>query len=245
MTAVVDDESLLACVEVGTENKIVIQTKDRPFWDYYYAKEHYFTTHHTQRKRQPHSIKCKPYLLPPTAALRNLSRPDLPEDMIRLIASFGSAVHCNTCGFVTFNMNFLVNCSTPSTRHELLMVQKRVAEEGGDCKVRMRGQMHHEQGADAAENVRTHTSWAKPLGRKYSQWKRASVSEYTLQRCMRGNGFDLSGEERRVFAACQFKPASRTQRIIKYLEKYKTWFADFLASRKQDSIHAKHIFEGL
>lgn len=244
-----DDEELLACVVVETRDRLVIQGKDKAFWDYYYTKGDYLTTltildHQnvmaalmlskgpqqslvslSHRNPRPRSIKCKTYRPPPkpSSTLRNLTHPSLPEDLIGLIASFeDSVVRCRTCGLVNFKMKFLDRCSTPSTVEEFEMVNKQVKKEGGFCKVAR--------------------YMPSPVGEKI-MWRHGS-----LPGCMKHNSDHESLKDTRRFAACEMEPDSDTEKFIRQRfarEKEMLGLQQVIDERSQDTINMQHIFEGL
>lgn len=226
----IDDEQLLACVVGDTKDKIIIHGKDKPFWDYFYTKEDYYTFY---RHGETRSIDCKTYAPPPKAssALRHLTTPPLGDDMIGLISSFdNSAVHCRPCRVVTFKPKFLDMCNAPKIggpakeqRDQFLKVQIKVFEEGGFCKA--------------------HRSFVE--------------HGHTLQSCMkRGAQFvEEAGEyfkDARRFAVCDMQPESTSQTLIKEtednllsLQKVMDEHRKFIDEHKQDILHINHVFEGL
>jgi len=191
--AVADDKELLACVVAGTMDKIIIEGKDKPFWDYYYTKGDYFTTITAHRKimsplveqitqknlvslshrnPNPRSIDCETYTPPPkpSSTLRNLTTALLRFD--------SSAVHCRPCGFSSFTVKFLEMCSRARTIEQFNMVNEHVEKKGGSCKV--------------------------------SHYMRNPLSHNTLQSCMKLNlphGY-LTGQRR--FAACKVESEADT-----------------------------------
>jgi len=196
-----DDETLLACVEIETKQQIVIQAKDKPFWDYYYEKGNYFdriltpllVSHHPSTHKEvvlslahdekPRSLNCKTYTEPPkpAATLNNLTSLALPDDVINLIASADdSALHCKQCEEVYFNMNFLEKCSKPRTLLQFLTVHEEVQREGGTCRLTPKSPL---------EKGRIGTP-SKP-------------AEHTLQTCMGENDYRTFQQEKRVFAVCE------------------------------------------
>lgn len=135
----VDDEKLLACVV--TNDKIIIQAEDRPFWDYFYTKESFYNSGNGTTQ----SINCQAHTPPlkSSFALRNLSNPYLGEDVIGVIASFDNpVVRCMPCRVLEFNPDFLEKCNSPSirgpsqeeVRQEFSNVHTEVQEEGGFCR---------------------------------------------------------------------------------------------------------------
>lgn len=135
MTAVAYDEKLLACERVEAKQRWIIQGKDKPFLEYYED----FKLWYAERKQGGATINCKTFTSPPkpSSILKNLTTHTLPEDVIGLIGSFNSDVHCRYCWLFDFNMTFFEKCRTALTRNpvsEWLRVRSEVQEEGGSCE---------------------------------------------------------------------------------------------------------------
>lgn len=237
-----DGSKLLACEVSKTDQRFVIHDRDRPFWDYYYAKGSFFSRllyKDNPELYEPRSLNCHSYTRPPktSTAFRNLTNPHLPEEIISLIASFDdSSVHCSPCGVVSFRMKFLENCSAPTTAMHFMKVHKEVREEGGFC-------FQSTWGANR---------WQTPDKKKWGD-------QQTLPTCMRLNSFKEDGnlrsghfdKDRRVFASCLFESDFDNQDFIKEKKtKIKENLAENLRlqkaidTRRQDIHFIKHIFEG-
>jgi len=106
-------QELLACEVVGEEDKFLIPSKYKPFWDYFYSKLNYLT----DRSLKAHTISCKTYT-PSNASFKN------------------GVGHCNPCALVGFNLSFLERCSAPRTAKQFADVHEEVLAEGGFCSVR-------------------------------------------------------------------------------------------------------------
>lgn len=137
MTAVIDDGSLLACKTHPEtdfwEERLIIQGKDKHFVEYDYAVDNLLYEESTP------PIICKPFALPPkpSSALRNLTTPPLPQDVIGMIAASIHGVQCESCRLFKLNMTFFERCRAALALNQWARVNKKVKEEGGSCEPSM------------------------------------------------------------------------------------------------------------
>jgi len=277
--AVFDREKLLACVVFdpafpgGTTKRIVMQSKDKPFWDYHYTGGTYFerifmtpsNIIFRAQNAKPRSINCKTYTPPPkpSSTLRNLNNPTLPEDVIGLIGLFAdSAVHCSLCELANFSVEFLEKCSTPSTVGQSLKVQKEVQEGGGNCEVGLRWEKHHGQGS----RPREHTVQSCMKLDSYIDTPKLQHQQMVLNRKPNIVACHIESEretqsfikkkemEIRVLQRVVASPKlhsesdqsdSDTQLFIKRQQTKLLALQKVVDSRRQDIINNKHVFEGL
>jgi len=112
------DGELLLCTDVKKYDRVIIDSKDRAFFDYAYEKGVYYT-----QARFPYyspgeldsyksKLECEP----------------APSDL-------NTSLHCDSCIQSHFDMTWLAECGKATDQVDFKRIQDSVVERGGNCLV--------------------------------------------------------------------------------------------------------------